>query len=378
MLDFVTIKFSAGWGVLALGLVPVLGDQEPFYIGTYTDHNSSQGIYQGTMDPVSGKLGPITPAATASDPSFLALSPNGDALYAAEETPGPGSVEAFQRSEKGTLTPLNKEPAGGSGTCHVSVDPSGRDVLVANYNSGTIACFRLKLGGAIGARTALVQYKGSGPNPARQAGPHAHSIYASPDDAYVYACDLGTDHVWIFKFDPATGTLHAATPPAAEVLPGSGPRHLAFARGGRDVYVTSEMGDSVTFFTRNSHTGQLTRQQTVSTMPAGQPDAKTATAEIVLHPDGKWLYASNRGSDAVSVFAVASSGRIKLIQVIAAGVKVPRNVAIDPTGRWMITAGQNDSRLAVLKIDPQTGKLSATANAAQVPAPVCVLFEPKS
>jgi 6-phosphogluconolactonase len=372
------MKVSSICAALALSLVTALGDQEPFYIGTYTNHNSSRGIYQGTIDSVTGALGPIAPAAAASDPSFLALSPHGDALYAADETPGSGWVEAFQRSGKGGLTELNREPAGGIGTCHVSVDPSGRDVLVANYNSGSIACFRLLPGGAIGARTALISYKGSGPNLARQAAPHAHSIYTSPDGAYVYACDLGTDHVWIFKFDAEAGTLQAVVPPAAEVPPGSGPRHLVFAHHGRDVYVANEMGNSVTFFIRDPHTGKLTRQQTVSTMPTGQPVANTTTAEIVLHPGGQWLYASNRGSDTVSVFAVASSGRLKFIQTIAANVKVPRSIAIDPTGHWIITAGQNDGRLAVLKIDPQTGQLSSTANTAQVPSPVCVLFEPKS
>jgi len=371
------MKIPGVFAALALSLVPVLGGQEPFYVGTYTDHNSSKGIYEGTIDSVTGKLGPITPAVAATDPSFLALSPKGDALYAAEETPGTGVVQAFRRASDGSLTALNSEPAGGNGTCHVSVDPSGRDVLVANYGSGTIACFQIAPGGALGAQTALVQFKGSGPNLARQAAPHAHSIYTSPDDAYVYACDLGTDHVWIFKFDPATGTLQAAALPAAEVPPGSGARHLAFGRDGRDVYVANEMGDSVTFFARDPKSGALTPQQTVSALPTGRPEMNTTTAEVVLHPNGRWLYVSNRGNDTISTFSVASFGQLKLIQNIAAGVKVPRSMAIDPSGRWMIAVGQNDGRLEVLKIDPATGKLSSTTNEAQVPSPVCVLFEPK-
>jgi 6-phosphogluconolactonase len=372
------MRILAVLAVLALSLVPVLGGQEPFYIGTYTDSHSSQGVYQGTIDSETGQLGPITLAAAATDPSFLALSPKGDALYSANETPGTGSVEAFQRSKDGSLIALNSEPAGGNGTCHVSMDPSGRDVLVANYGSGTIACFQVTPGGALGAQTALIQFKGSGPNLARQAAPHAHSIYTSPDDAYVYACDLGTDHVWIFKFDPATGTLQAAASPSADVPPGSGSRHLLFAHDSHRVYVANEMGDSVTFFARDPKTGALTPQQTVSALSTGRPETSTTTAELVLHPNARWLYVSNRGNDTISTFFLASSGQLKLIQNIAAGVKIPRNIAIDPSGRWMITAGQSDSHLAVLKIDPQTGKLSSTTNDAQVPTPVCVLFEPKS
>jgi 6-phosphogluconolactonase len=223
----------------------------------------------------------------------------------------------------------------------------------------------------------MIQLAGSGPNPKRQLGPHAHSIYTSPDDAFVYACDLGSDKVWIFKFDAGDGTLVPSDPPFARVPPGSGPRHLAFNPNGKFVYVSNEMGHDVTVFTRNASTGDLTVLETVGTLPAGTPEGNVTTAEIALHPSGKWLYVSNRGCDTISAFAVGEDGRIKLIQSVAAGVKFPRNFGLDASGQWMITAGQNDGRIAVLKVDPASGRLSATDQSAQVGSPVCVLFEGK-
>jgi 6-phosphogluconolactonase len=371
------MKISCLFFVLGVCSISALGDQEFFYLGTYTDHASSKGIYQGTLDTATGKLGPLSVSASALDPSFLALRPDGQILYAAEETPGTGAVEAFRRTANGRLLRLNKRSANGNGTCHVSVDPTGRDVLVANYGSGSIACFRLRKNGSIGARTAFVQFSGSGPDADRQAGPHAHSIYVSPDDAFVYSCDLGSDRIWIFRFDAARGTLVANDPPFAQVPPGSGARHLVFGRDGELVYVSNETGHSISVFARNLSTGNLTPLQTVTSLPPGMPDAEAATAEIALHPNGKWLYVSNRGSDTISAFAVGPSGRLKFMQSLAAGVKSPRSFAIDPVGRWMIVAGQNDNRIAVLKIDPASGELSTTDQSAQLGSPVCVLFQTK-
>jgi 6-phosphogluconolactonase len=369
----VFMKISGILFALLVAFSPVFGDSEPFYLGTYTDHSSSKGIYEGSLDSGTGKLGPLILAGLTVNPSFLALSPSGNALYASCETPG--DVQAFGREPHGGLFPLNRQAAGGSGTSYVAVDPGGQDVLIANYTSGSIACFRLQPNGSLGLRTAFVQFTGSGPNAKRQQGPHAHSIYVSPDDAFVYACDLGSDHVWIFKFDGAAGTLVPATPPFAIVPPGSGPRHLAFSLDGKYVYVANEMGHTVSVFFRDVATGVLNPLQTIDALPAGTPAENVTTAEIVLHPSGKWVYVSNRGCDTVSVFAPDSMGRLNLIQSISAGVNFPRSIAVDPSGRWLITAGQKDSRIAVLKIDPQTGLLSATLQSAQVGSPVCILFE---
>jgi 6-phosphogluconolactonase len=370
------MKVAPFLSFLALGTLAAFAAPEPFYLGTYTGHTSARGIYEGTLDSVRGKLGPLTLVAPESDPSFLAVRADRKILCAIEEkNPGIGSVESFRRAGDGSLTSINEQPAAGAGTCHVAIDPSGRDVLVANYGSGNIACFPLGPDGTIGARTAFEQFTGSGPNANRQKGPHAHSIYVSPDDAFVYSCDLGSDQVWIFKFDAARGTLTPSQPPSTKVPPGAGPRHLAFSRDGAMVYVANEMGNSVTVMTRNPSTGALTPVQTISTLTPGAPTANITTAEIALHPSGKWLYVSNRGPDTITQFAVEPNRRLKFVQSVSAGVKWPRSFAIDPSGHWIISAGQYDNRIAVLKIDSRTGKLSTINEAAQVGSPVCVLFE---
>ena len=371
------MKFTGIFCVLVLLGTSALGRQESFYLGTYTDRSASRGIYRSTIDTVTGQLGPITLAAPVADPSFIALSPDGENLYAAEELSATGRVQAFRREADGSLSALNGRSAGGRGTCHVSVDPSGRDLLVANYESGSIACFRIRADGEIGFRTAFIRFTGSGPNTDRQQGPHAHCIYASPDDAFVYSCDLGSDRIWIFRFDAARGCLVPNSPPWVQVSSGSGPRHLIFSHNGRFVYVSSELGQSVSVFSRDPVTGNLAPLETIN-ISAGISGRKAIPAEIALHPNGRWLYLSNRGSDTISVFAVRSSGRLGLIQNAAAGVKTPRSFAIDPTGRWIIAAGQDDNQIAVLKIDPHSGELGPAMNSARVAGPVCVLFEKKT
>jgi 6-phosphogluconolactonase len=361
------------WGSIAAAFAA----PEPFYLGTYTDTSGSKGIYAGTLDSATGKLGPFVLAAAASDPAFLALSPDGRALYSSEETPGPGSVEAWKRDADGKLTPLNRLPASGSGTCFVSVDPSGRDVLISNYASGSDACFQVRPDRSLGARTGFVQLHGSGPNQTRQESSHAHSLYVGPNPAFAYGCDLGTDCVWIFRFDAAAGTLQLSSPPSVKVAPGAGARHLSFSHDGRFVYVADELGHTVTVFRLNRTSGALNWTQTISTLPPGSTD-KAAPAEIVFHPNGKWLYVSNRLDNTIAFFVVRPSGLLRLVQDVPDGVKTPRSIAIDPSGRWIVSAGEDDNRMAVLKIDPATGRVGAPGQTVQMPAPVCVLFEPHS
>jgi 6-phosphogluconolactonase len=361
--------------VLVLALVVLCGLRanaavEPFYLGTMTGKSGSQGIYSSALDSDTGKLGPVTLAAKAKDPGFLALTPDGKFILAALDS----AVGSFQIEPGGKLTALNQEPSGGDGTCHVSIDPSGRAVFVANYGGGNIAAFQLAANGVIAKRFALIPFTGSGPDPERQKKPFAHSIYADAQDKFVYACDLGSDSIWIFKFDPLRSTLTPANSPAAKVPPGSGPRHLAFSPDGRLVYVINEMGASVSIFARDLATGALTLRDTVPALMPGIGTGRNTAAEIALHPSGHFLYASVRGWDVISVFAVAADGSLKLIQNTPSIAKFPRSFAIDPSGHWMIVAGQNDSRIAVLAIDPVTGLLTATDQVAAVGSPICVLF----
>lgn len=350
---------------------------ERFYLGTYTTHSASQGIYTGTFDPDAGKLGPLVLAVKAPNPSFLALSPGGQFIYAALENGGPGSVAAYAVQLDNSLKSLNRQPSGGAGVCYVSLDGMGHTAFAANYSTGSIASFPIGADHLLQPLSALIQFHGSGPNQARQSGPHAHSIYTSPDNRFVYACDFGSDRVRIYPFDAPHQIIDVTSSLEATVPPGSGPRHLVFAPNGKVVYVVNEMGASVSRFAREAATGALKRVDTVSCLPAGiSPGPKITAAEIALHPSGRWLYVSVRGCDLMAVFAVDETRRIKRVQTVPAGVKMPRQFAIDPSGRWIITAGQADNRLAVLKIDPQTGLLSATGESASVGAPVCVLFDP--
>ncbi len=359
-------------------LPPIFGAEIPFYIGTVTDHSASKGIYLGSLDSATGKLEPLRVAAEIKNPNFLALTPDGHFLYAATNTLHADAVTAFGRSRDGALAALNTLPSGGGETCHISVDQTGRDVFVANYNGGSIASFHAATDGSLERHTALISFTGSGPDPVRQKKSYAHSIYADPANKFVYACDLGSDHVWIFHLDAADGALTPGDPPSANVPPGSGPRHLAFDRTGNFVYVANEMGASVTTFSRDAATGALTAIETVSTLPAGTSAKGVTTAEIVLHPSGKWLYVSNRGCDTISVFAVGVAGRLQLIQSTSSVAKFPRSFAVDPSGHWLIAAGQKDNRIAVLKIDPTTGKLTATDESVAVGDPTCVLFAPEN
>jgi 6-phosphogluconolactonase len=371
------VKAIAGALVVAAALATsTWAEPMTFYIGTYTHSGKSDGIYSCSLDPETGKLGPVKLAAKVHDPSYLAISPDARFLYAAVET-RTGAIGAFAIKPDSTLRPLNQQPSGGAGACHVSVDGSGRVAFIANYTAGNIAAFPTNPDGSLADRSAFVQYTGTGPDPKRQEAPHAHGIYPDPANRFVYSPDLGTDNVWIFRLDPASGVLSPASPASAKVPPSSGPRHLAFHPRRNTVYVVNEMGLSVTTFIRDPESGALESVQTIPALEPGTPAAGATTAEIACHPSGKRVYVSTRGTHTITVFDVAQDGSLTRAQVAPAHVKTPRGFAIDPSGRWLVAAGQDDNRLAVFAIDPQTGKLSAEpVSTGEVSAPVCILFSP--
>ena len=347
-----------------------------FYVtaGKSADPAQKPGIYTGTLDEQTGKLSPLTPAILRPGANFLAFTQDGKRLYAATGGGG-GSVAAFRVDADHSLALLNELPAD-KGTCHVSLDATGRNVLAANYSAGNIAAFRAQDDGSLGARTAFVQFTGSGPDTNRQTKSYGHSIYADAANRVVYACDLGSDSVWLFNLDAAKGTLTPHKQVAAKVPPGGGPRHLAFHPNGKFVYVNNEMGLSVTVFAVAAD-GTLTAVQTLPTLPAGATAAGVTTAEIVCHPSGKWLYTSNRGHESLTAYTIAADGTLQFLHNVPALVKTPRSFAMDAAGRWLITAGQGDNKIAVLKIDAATGKLSATDGAATISSPACVAFAPR-
>jgi 6-phosphogluconolactonase len=363
--------------VLALGLftTPLFSMDLDFYIGTYTKPGGSQGIYHAKLNDETGAITLGGLVAELKNPTFLALHPNGKQLYAAVEM-AEGGVAGFAIEKDGKLRPLGTQVTKGRGNCHVWVDASGKNLLAANYGNGSIACVPIKPDGTFGEPSAAVQHKGSGPNPGRQKEPHAHSIY--DHGGFVYACDLGTDDVFIYKFDADKGTLEPNNPPSGKVPPGGGPRHLAFHPKGGFAYVCNEMTSGITAFAHDAAKGTLTPIQTLSTLPEGYADAaKNSTAEIFCHPNGKFVYVSNRGHDSFAVFAIGADGKLTPVEYAPAHAKAPRGFNFSPDGKWIVAGGQNSDNLAVHKVDPATGKLTFVSELKGVGAPVSIQFVKK-
>ena len=360
---------------------PAEGGSYFVYIGTYTN-KGSEGIYLCRLDAAAGKLTEPGLAAKAPDPSFLAIHPDGRHLYAVSEIfnfegKKSGAANAYALDpHTGSLTLLNKVSTVGVGPCYVTVDKSGRDVLVANYGSGSVAAMPIKQDGSLGEASAFIQHAGSSANPQRQKQPHAHSINLSPDNRFAIAADLGLDQLLVYRFDPAKGSLTANDPPFARVNPGAGPRHFDFHPDGKFAYVINEMGSTITAFTWDAARGVLTEIQTISTLPDGF-SGRNDTADIHVHPTGKFVYGSNRGHDSIAVFSVdEAKGTLTPVEYVPTQGKVPRNFGIDPTGSILIAANQNSDNLVVFRIDTKTGKLSATGQSLQLSRPVCVKFVP--
>jgi 6-phosphogluconolactonase len=255
------------------------------------------------------------------------------------------------------------------------VDRSGKNVLVANYSAGTVAVLPIAEDGSLKEATGFQKHEGHSVNPNRQREPHAHSINLSPDNRFAIAADLGLDKLLVYRFDAAKGTLEPNNPPSVSITPGSGPRHFAFHPNGMYAYAINEMKSTVTAFDWDAKRGVLTEKQTVSTLPSDFA-GESSTAEVVVHPNGKFLYGSNRGHDSIAVFSIAADGRLSPVEITPAKVKIPRNFAIDPSGEYFFAAGQNSNNIVVFRVDGKTGKLTETNLALQVGSPVCVRFAP--
>jgi len=351
------------------------------YIGTYTGAKS-KGIYLARLDTRTGALSAPELAAETANPSFLAVHPNRRFLYAVNEVwnptgkPSP-TVTAFGiAAASGKLPKLNEQPTGGAGPCHVVVDQAGKNVVVANYGGGSLATFPVGADGRLGAATAFIQHHGASVNPQRQAAPHAHGIAIDPANQFVFCADLGLDKVMSYRFDPAHGTLTPNDPPAVALQPGAGPRHFVFHLTGRFGYVINEIASTITAFSYNATHGALVELQTVSTLP-GDFKGMSSTAEITVHPNGKFLYGSNRGHDSIAVFAIDNqTGKLTLVEFQPTQGKSPRNFAIDPTGQLLVVANQDSDNIVVFRIDPETGQLHPTESVVTVGAPACVVFVP--
>lgn len=354
------------------------------YIGTYTRGKSkSKGIYRCEFDTATGKLSEPVLAAETANPSFLAIHPSKRYLYAVGEMPefegkSSGAVTAFSLDPaSGELKQLNQKPSGGAGPCHVVVDRQGKNVLVANYGGGSAAVLRLEEDGRLGERTGFSQHSGKGSDPGRQEGPHAHSINLDSANRFALVADLGLDQVLVYRFDADKGTIVKNVPPSVKVEPKSGPRHFAFHPNGRYAYVINEMANTVTAMKYDADKGELKPIQTISTLPEGY-DKPTWTAEVQVHPSGKFLYGSNRGHNSIAAFTIdEKTGKLTAAGHQAENIKTPRNFAIDPTGKFVLVANQDGDSILVFRVDGQTGALQATGEKAEVGKPVCVKFVSK-
>jgi 6-phosphogluconolactonase len=352
------------------------------FIGTYTSKTDSKGIYSFHFDSSSGRLTSVAVAATTQDPSFLTVAGNGKYLYAVNERgefdgKKSGALTSYSLDPKsGKLTQLNQVPSGGADPCYVSFDQTGKYLLVANYSGGSVSTFPVAADGRIGPASAFVQHTGSGPNKERQEAPHAHYVASSADNRFVVVVDLGLDEVVVYRFDSTKGSLTPNDPPFAKVAPGAGPRHLAFHPNGKFAYVLNEVNSTVTAFAYDSSNGSFSMLQTLSTIPKDFT-AHNDTAEIVVHPSGKFLYASNRGHDSIAEFTIdPAKGTLTLDGDFPTQGKTPRNFALDPTGKFLLAANQESNNIVVFRIDQSTGALTATSQVAKVPAPVDVVFVP--
>lgn len=343
-----------------------------FFLGTYTKNTGSQGIYALRLNPATGALSEPIVAAAATDPNWIELSPDRKYLYAVHAS----TAQALAFSvdlDTGRLTPFDPTSiAAAQPPSHLAVDATGRVLLSANYREGYVSASLIRADGTPGTPNST-RHEGSGPDPKRQDKPHVHSVTVSPDNRFVVVADLGLDNIFVYALETSTATLTLVSSVAA-TQPGGGPRHFKFSRDGRFGYSIEEMGGTVTAYTWDAARGILTPIQTISTLPPDFAGLKW-NAEVRIHPNGKFLYASNRTHDSIAVFSIEpKTGFLMLIEIVPSGGKTPRNFALSGDGRWLVCGHQDEAIVTVFAVDGASGRLTQTPHSAAVPAVVCVAF----
>ena len=368
-----------GFGAAAFGgEARVLAAEYRVFVGTYTG-GESRGIYSFSFDASEERAGAFRLVAEAENPSFLAIHPNRRFLYAVNEVnefdgEASGAASAYQIRPDGSLLFLNQAATGGGSPCHLVVEATGNFLLVANYNGGSVSVFRLDGNGFIQGRTELVRHLGRSRHPRRQRRPHAHSVNLDVGNRYVAAADLGADKVFVYPLDAVTGRLPMAKASAVSLPPGFGPRHFAFHPQEKLAFVNGELSSSLTSLRWNSAEGTLKLLDTKSTLPADFAGGNS-TAEVRCHPNGKFVYVSNRGHDSIAVFGVdAATGRLTPIEREPMRGRTPRHFGISPCGGYLLAANQKSNSIVLFRIDSASGKLEATGLKVEAPTPVCVQF----
>jgi 6-phosphogluconolactonase len=361
------------------------------YVGTYTDASGNgEGIYLCELDSQTGKLSNIRLAAKCPSPTWLALDPSGHFLYAANEVSHfdgkYGSVSAFSVDRStGDLTLLNVVSSEGAGPAHLSVDQTGKYVFVANYIAGNIAVLPIQPSGALGSATDVHQDTDSlGANKPTSAppgsfaasghdAPHAHMIHVAPGNRFVLQTDLGQDRIYIYSFDSSSGKLTPANTPFISLPSGDGPRHFAFHPNGRWMYSLQEESSTLQWFLFDSVTGSLKPQQTVSSLPPGFTGTNY-TSEVMVSPDGRFLYAANRLHDSITIFSISSTGSLTYVGLQSTLGDYPRHFNIEPSGRFLYACNQHSDAIAGFRIDHATGLLKPTGQYTPVGSPACIVF----
>jgi 6-phosphogluconolactonase len=351
---------------LTLTTLTVLAEMKPVYIGTM-----AEGIYLAKFDTIHGILMEPTLVAKYEKAGFLALHPKKPILYSI----GSGNkVAAFNIRKDHALILINEADCGGTGPCHLTVDNTGRSLAVANYGGGSLTTLRLDADGKIGDIISNKQIKGTGPHPTRQNAAHAHGVYFNKANNLLFAPDLGTDETLIFKFNPETSEITPNDPAALKSQPGSGPRHMDFSPDEKHAYIINELTNTVTVADFNSKTGSFAEIQTIPTLPDDFKEQST-TAEIEVHPNGNFVYGSNRGHNSIVVYKRdLETGKLTIVQHAPCGGQTPRHFTIDPSGKWLLCGHQNSNTLSILSLNPETGLLGEPQSTVEIPSPVCILF----
>ncbi len=334
-------------------------------------------IHAFQFDAKTGELKPLHRTTDLQNPFFMAVSPDKRFLYATDAEKFGGKederVAAYAiEGRSGQLKRLNEQSTRGRASCFLGMDATGKTLVVANYSSGSVASLSVKADGSLGEAVSFVQHTGSGLNPHRQKGPNAHSLVISPDNRFALAADLGIDKIMIYSLDAVAATLipnkeqHFLT-----VRPGSGPRHMVFHPNGKVLFVVNELSNSVTSFDYEAGTGKLSSLQAILTLPSDYT-GKSACADLKITPDGRFLYATNRGHDSIASYGIADNGLLTTLKIQPSQGKGPQNLLITPDGHWLLCANMPGNSVAVFQIDSVTGSLKTVGEPVTMPMPSCI------
>jgi len=357
-----------GFGLLASCAAP----QESairFMIGS-TDKSDSSGVRYAVLNAETGEISFKGFTATAPSPGYIAFSPDKKALFVVT---GDNKISSYGFAD-GQLTFIGSQPADGLNPCHVSVDPSGKMAFLANYSDGSFSAYGIEEGFRLTPAVYTEKYEGSGPNEGRQKSPHAHCAVVTPNGKYVYVTDLGTDKVMNYVIDASD---RKTEPNAAQqffsVKPGAGPRHLAVHPDGQWLYLINELDATITAASI-AEDGSLTELGTYPTLPAGYSEPSNTSAAIRLHPNGKFVYVSNRGYDAVHGFRIEAGGTLTKVNEVREKIAAPRDFNLDPSGKFMVVGNQKTNDLTLLTVDPETGVLTYKSTSGNIAGPSCFEF----